>query len=52
MDPDQTAGMCMLVLIHAGRKPTMLVLSWRGSIISLVSENDMTEFQMEQLIYS
>jgi hypothetical protein len=31
MDPDQTARMRRLVLIHAGRKPIMLVLSWRGS---------------------
>jgi hypothetical protein len=30
MDPDQTARMRMLVLIHAGCKPIMLVLSWRG----------------------
>jgi hypothetical protein len=35
MDPDQTARMCRLVWIHAGRKPIMLVLSWHGSIISL-----------------
>jgi hypothetical protein len=27
MDPDQTARRRMLVWIHAGRKPTMLVLS-------------------------
>jgi hypothetical protein len=27
MDPDQTARMRRLVWIHAGRKPTMLVLS-------------------------
>jgi hypothetical protein len=31
MDPDQTAWMCRLVWNHAGRKPIMLVLSWRGS---------------------
>jgi hypothetical protein len=31
IDPDQTAQMRRLVLIHAGRKPIMLVLSWRGS---------------------
>jgi hypothetical protein len=31
MDPDQTARMCRLVWIHTGRKPIMLVLSWRGS---------------------
>jgi hypothetical protein len=31
MDPDQTALMRRLVLIHAGRKPIMLVLSWHGS---------------------
>jgi hypothetical protein len=31
MDPDQTARMRRLVWIHAGRKPIMLVLSWRGS---------------------
>jgi hypothetical protein len=30
MDPDQTAWMRRLVWIHAGRKHTMLVLSWRG----------------------
>jgi hypothetical protein len=28
---DQTARMRRLVWIHAGRKRTMLVLSWRGS---------------------
>jgi hypothetical protein len=33
MDPDQTARMRRLVWIHAGRKPIMLVLSWRGSYI-------------------
>jgi hypothetical protein len=31
MDPDQTARMCRLVWIHAGRKPIMLVLLCRGS---------------------
>jgi hypothetical protein len=31
MDPDQTAGMRRLVWIHAGRKRTMLDLSWHGS---------------------
>jgi hypothetical protein len=31
MDPDQTTRMRRLVWIHAGRKPIMLVLSWRGS---------------------
>jgi hypothetical protein len=31
MDPDQTARVRKLVWIHAGRKPIMLVLSWRGS---------------------
>jgi hypothetical protein len=31
MDTDQTARMRRLVWIHAGRKRTMLVLSWRGS---------------------
>jgi hypothetical protein len=30
-DPDQTARMRRLVWIHAGGKPIMLVLSWRGS---------------------
>jgi hypothetical protein len=30
MDPYQTAWMCRLVWIHAGRKPIMLVLSWHG----------------------
>jgi hypothetical protein len=34
MDPDQTARMRRLVWIHAGRKPIMLVLSWRGSYIN------------------
>jgi hypothetical protein len=34
MDPDQTARMRRLVWIHARREPTMLVLSWHGSIIS------------------
>jgi hypothetical protein len=33
MDPDQSAQMCRLVWIHAGRKRTMLVLSWRSSFI-------------------
>jgi hypothetical protein len=33
MDPDQTAWMLRLVRIHAGRKPTLLVLSWHGSYI-------------------
>jgi hypothetical protein len=33
MDPDQTARMCRLVWIHAGRKRTMLVWSRRGSNI-------------------
>jgi hypothetical protein len=33
MDPDQSARMPRLVLIHAGRKLIMLVLSWRGSFI-------------------
>jgi acetoin utilization deacetylase AcuC-like enzyme len=32
MDPNQTGRMHRLVWIHAGRKRTMLVLSWRGSI--------------------
>jgi hypothetical protein len=36
MDPDQTARMRRLVLIHAGCKPIMLVLSWRGSNVVLV----------------
>jgi hypothetical protein len=27
---DQTAWMCRLVWIHAGRKSNMLVLSWHG----------------------
>jgi hypothetical protein len=31
MDPNQTAPMCRLVWIHAGRKRTMLVLSWHDS---------------------
>jgi hypothetical protein len=33
MDPGQTARMRRLVWILAGRKPIMLVLSWRGSYI-------------------
>jgi hypothetical protein len=37
MDPNQTARMRRLVWIHAGRKPIMLVLSWRGSFINFVS---------------
>jgi hypothetical protein len=32
VDPKQTAWMHRLVWIRAGRKPTMLVLSWRDSI--------------------
>jgi hypothetical protein len=36
MDPDQTAGMRRLVWIHAGRKRTMLVLSWRRSNHGLI----------------
>jgi hypothetical protein len=31
MNPDQTTWIRRLVWIHAGRKRTMLVLSWRGS---------------------
>jgi hypothetical protein len=31
MDPDQTARMRRLVWIDAGRKRTMLILSWCGS---------------------
>jgi TnpA family transposase len=31
MDPDQSARMRRLVWINAGRKRTMLVLTWRGS---------------------
>jgi hypothetical protein len=31
MGPDQTARMRRLVWMHAGRKPIMLFLSWRGS---------------------
>jgi hypothetical protein len=38
MEPDQTALMHRLVLIHAGREPIMLVLSWRGSYIVLPAE--------------
>jgi hypothetical protein len=37
MDSDQTARMCRLVWIHAGRKPIMLVLSWRSSYIVITS---------------
>jgi hypothetical protein len=33
MDPDETARMRRLVWIHTGRKPIMLVLSWRGSYV-------------------
>jgi hypothetical protein len=33
MDPVQAARMRRLVWIHAGRKRTMLVLSWRGLFI-------------------
>jgi hypothetical protein len=33
MDPDQTARMRRLVWTHAGRKRTMFVSSWPGSII-------------------
>jgi hypothetical protein len=36
MDPDQTARMRRLVRIHAGRKPIMLFLSWRGSFKSAI----------------
>jgi hypothetical protein len=35
MDPDQTARRQRLDWIHAGHKPIMLVLSWRGSYIIL-----------------
>jgi hypothetical protein len=31
MAPDQTVRLRRLDLIHAGHKPIMLVLSWRGS---------------------
>jgi hypothetical protein len=34
MGPNQTTRMRRLVWIHAGRKPNMLVLSWRGSNIN------------------
>jgi hypothetical protein len=40
MDPDQTARMRRLVWIHAGRKRTMLVLSWRGSYNYQPSKSD------------
>jgi hypothetical protein len=33
MDPDQTVQMHRLVWINAGRKHTMLVLSWGSSLI-------------------
>jgi hypothetical protein len=33
MDPDQTELMHRLVWIHASRKRTMVVVSWRGSIM-------------------
>jgi hypothetical protein len=33
MDPGQTARMRRVIWIHDGRKPIMLVLSWRGSNI-------------------
>jgi hypothetical protein len=39
MDPDQTARMRRLDLIHAGRKRTMLVLSWRGSYVFYMNMN-------------
>jgi hypothetical protein len=34
MDSDQTVRMHRLVWIHAGRKRTMLVLSWRVSFVT------------------
>jgi hypothetical protein len=38
MDPDQTAQMRRLVWIHAGRRPIMLVLSWRGSYAFFIKQ--------------
>jgi hypothetical protein len=49
MDPDLTARMRRLVWVHAGRKRTMLVLSWRGSFyisgnmsVTIVTEEHFT----------
>jgi hypothetical protein len=39
MDPDHTARMRRLVWIHAGHKPIMMVLSWRGSNKKLNKQN-------------
>jgi hypothetical protein len=39
MDPDQTARRRRLVKIHVGCKCTMLVLSWRGSIVFFIYEH-------------
>jgi hypothetical protein len=36
MDLDKIARMRRLVWIHAGRKRTMLVLSWRSSFILII----------------
>jgi hypothetical protein len=41
LDPDQTARM---VWIHAGRKRTLLVLSWLGSYIDLLKEMYLNHF--------
>jgi hypothetical protein len=51
MYPDQTARMHRLVWIYAGRKPLMLVLSWRGSkdlvLINRVLRRDLSDQQRE-----
>jgi hypothetical protein len=40
MDSDQNARMRRLVWNHAGRKPIMLVLSWRDSFFIKFTSND------------
>jgi hypothetical protein len=37
MDPDQTARMGRLVWIHAGCKPILLVMLWRGSYVNVIT---------------
>jgi hypothetical protein len=55
MDPDQTAGICRLVLIHApARKPIKLVLSWRGSFIIefiTVSSELIRQMDVENVVF-
>jgi hypothetical protein len=46
MDPDQTAQMRRLVCIHAGRKHTMLALSWHGSNHEMKNKTSLTDISI------